>query len=115
MYKQDYKLPQFDYFQFGNVHCGSLGALRWRIEPRPNGWIPRCSTPGNGKTASALKNGRRTARRRISPSPRRGWSSWRSGFPNKKQSAAGKSPPRHSTAVTERVFWEGFFTGVPGG
>lgn len=35
MYKQDYKLPQFDYFQFGNVHCGSLGALRWRIEPRP--------------------------------------------------------------------------------
>ncbi len=35
LYKQDYKLPQFDYFQFGNVHCGSLGALRWRIEPRP--------------------------------------------------------------------------------
>ena len=25
---------QLDYFQFGNVFCGSKGKLRWRVEPR---------------------------------------------------------------------------------
>lgn len=30
----DLPLPQFDYFQFGNCHTGSHGAVRWRIEPR---------------------------------------------------------------------------------
>ena len=39
-------------------------------EPRRN---PLPSMPGGGKTASALKNGRRTAWRRTSPLPRRGW------------------------------------------
>jgi len=34
MRREEFQLPQFDYFQFGNVHCGSLGELRWRIEPQ---------------------------------------------------------------------------------
>lgn len=34
MAQEGLALPQFDYLQFGNVHCGSLGELRWRIEPR---------------------------------------------------------------------------------
>ncbi len=25
---------EFDYFQFGNVFCGSKGPFRWRVEPR---------------------------------------------------------------------------------
>lgn len=35
MSRPDYRFPPFDYFQFGNVFCGSLGPLRWRVEPRP--------------------------------------------------------------------------------
>lgn len=35
MSRPDYQFPPFDYFQFGNVFCGSLGPLRWRVEPRP--------------------------------------------------------------------------------
>ena len=31
---QEYPLPQFDYFQFGNCHTGSQGPVRWRIEPQ---------------------------------------------------------------------------------
>lgn len=35
MPRDDHQFPPFDYFQFGNVFCGSLGRLRWRVEPRP--------------------------------------------------------------------------------
>lgn len=30
----DYQLPQFDYFQFGNCHTGSFGEIRWRVQPQ---------------------------------------------------------------------------------
>lgn len=33
--KEEYPFPPLDYFQFGNVFCGSLGPLRWRAEPLP--------------------------------------------------------------------------------
>lgn len=35
MTKDDYQFPPFDYLRFGNIFCGSLGPLRWRMEPRP--------------------------------------------------------------------------------
>lgn len=35
MSRPDYQFPPLDYFQFGNVFCGSLGPLRWRVEPQP--------------------------------------------------------------------------------
>lgn len=40
MARDEYQFPPFDYFQFGNVFCGSLGGLRWRVEPRPKAEPP---------------------------------------------------------------------------
>ena len=34
MAKNGLDFREFDYFQFGNVFCGSRGPLRWRVEPR---------------------------------------------------------------------------------
>ncbi len=36
----DYHFPPFDPFQFGNVFCGSLGPLRWRVELLPKAEPP---------------------------------------------------------------------------
>ncbi len=40
MTQDEYRFPPFDYFQFGNVFCGSLGPLRWRVEPCPKAEPP---------------------------------------------------------------------------